>query len=478
MQRRSFLTSVPLSAVFLSACGRPNLCHSKADAWQQLDWTQADRIVDSIQLPRIPERDFSISDYGARPADSLTVAESFDVLPAIRAALAACIRAGGGRVVIPAGFWFARGPIHLASKVELHLAQDAYLRFSGEPAHYLPAVLTRWEGSECFNYSPLIYAHGASDIALTGAGTIDGQGERYWLPWRAEQKPDQQALRQMGHDGIDVSQRRFGAGHKLRPQFVQFISCERVRVEGLQILDSPFWVVHPVYCRDVTVRGLNVVSRHINSDGVDPDSSENVLIEYCRFEVGDDGVAIKAGRDQDGWRVDKPSRFIVVRDCEYIGDTGGGVAIGSEMSGGVSDVFIERYRLPKANHALYFKANLDRGGQIERVYIRDIEIGQADSVLIFTNSYHGYRGGNAPTRFQEIYVENVRCQSARVGLALEGHAKAPLRALHVRALQIQSAQIPASAIHVQSASLHHVEINGVLLKTLAGLAAPSKAPKS
>ncbi len=378
----------------------------------------------------------------------------------LQAAIEAAADSGGGRIILESGLWACAGPLHLRSGVELHLAQGAHLRFEPDPALYLPVVLTRWEGTEVYNYSPMIYARDGADIAITGAGVIDGQGEAHWLPWRARQRPDQSRLRDMGRDGVAVEERRFGAGHFLRPPLIQFFNCARVRVEGVRLQDSPFWCLHPVYCQDVTVRRIRVVSRHVNSDGVDPDSCERVLIEQCDFDVGDDGVSIKAGRDQDGWRVGRPCRNIVVRQCRYQGKAGGGFAIGSEMSGGVSDIYVDGLSIPEASHALYFKANLDRGGEIRDVFIRDVRAGAVESFIILTNDYHSYRGGDFPPRFEGIEISDSFCTRAKIGLHATGHPRAPVQRVRLRGIEIGAAVRPIQVADIAGFHLDNVRING------------------
>lgn len=418
------------------------------------DWREADNLANSIRPPRIAEASF-------RPAaTALSASDGRDRRPAIQAAIEEAAASGGGRVVLGEGLWFSDGPIHLRSGIELHLAKDAVLRFSGNAESYLPAVLTRWEGTDVYTYSPFIFATGCTDVALTGPGTIDGQGEANFLPWRETQNPIKNILRNMGRDGVPVEERVFVGERRLRPHFVQFHECERVLVDGVTLRDSPFWMIHPVYSRDVTIRNVTCVSRHVNSDGVDPDSSQRVLIEDCDFDVGDDGVAIKSGRDQDGWRRGIPSRNIVIRRCRYLGDTGGAVAIGSEMSGGVSNVWIEDWNLQQSSHALYFKANLDRGGRIADIHARNIVCGRTEAALIFTNDYHGYRGGNAPPEFTRVTVENMRVRQAKYGLAIQGHPDAPVRDVLVAGLVIDEVEVPLEAEDVRNIELVAVTMNG------------------
>ena len=375
--------------------------------------------------------------------------------------------AKGGTIVLPKGEWTSNGPIHFKSRIGLHVPEGTHLKFSRDPDHYLPMVFTRWEGTECWNYSPLIYAHGATDIAITGKGTIDGQGFEGFFIWRPKQRDSQQLLRKMGAEGVPVSERRFGPGHFLRPGFVQFVNCQRILIDGPRFIDSTFWMIHPVYCDHVTVRNVSLKSDHLNSDGIDPDSSTNVLIERCIFDVGDDGVAIKAGRDQDGWRVGRASSRIVVRDCEYRGTAGGGFAIGSEMSGGVHHVFVERYEMNDVIHGAYFKSNMDRGGAITDIFIRDIAIGSAQAAISFTTDYHGYRGGNFPTRFDNVQIENLSCGEAIVGLSFVGAANAPLGRVRVSNTVIGKAKTPLRSRNAVSLSFENVFVDGKAVQPTA-----------
>jgi polygalacturonase len=452
-------------ALLAGACAGPLAvaCASAGDSQAggaSTRWSEADAIVRSIKPPAIPARDLVPVREAGDPAD--------DMRPAINRAIQTLSAAGGGRVLIPAGVtWLVDGPIHLKSRIGLHVSAGATLRFSGNHDAYLPPVFTRWEGTECWMRSPFVYARGQSDVAITGAGTIDGQGEANWLPWRPLQRADQTRLRDMGRDGVAVDTRVFGAEARLRPVFVQFVACERVLIEGVTLRDSPFWCVHPVYCTDVVVRGITIISRHINSDGVDPDSSRNVLIERCAFEVGDDGVALKAGRDQDGWRVGRVCENIVVRDCRYLGSTGGGMAIGSEMSGGVRRVFVDGYDIPRASHTLYYKANRDRGGFIEDVRIRNVRAGDVRALIKFSNDFHSYRGGDFPTRFRRITMENVTCDKAEVGLHISGDPRAPVEDILVRNLVAGTVTRPLQVAEARGVRLVNVRMNGARLTNAA-----------
>ncbi len=407
-------------------------------------------IIDSIQTVDIPDRREEV----ALPPDGK------DALPVIQETIDSLHEAGGGTAVLIPGLWLADGSVRLKSNVHLRLEEGAHLRFLPNPESYLPPVLTRWEGTEVYTYSPMIFADGQENIAITGFGTIDGQGEKYWLPWRKTQGPIKKILRDMGRDGVSLEERVFVGERRLRPYFVQFRNCRRVLVDGPTFIDSPFWMIHPLYCEDVIIRNSKFISRHINSDGVDPDSSRRVLIENCDFDVGDDGVSIKSGRDQDGWRVGKPSEDIVIRNCRYSGDTGGGVAIGSEMSGGVRNVYVDGYDLPKASHTLFFKANLDRGGLIENIFIRNIQGGEVKSVLVFSNAYHSYRGGTYPPKFRDVLVDNVQVDRAKIGISIQGHTEAPVERITIRDFTLRQAEYPLKVTEAREIELERVRVAG------------------
>ncbi len=377
-------------------------------------WADYERVVAGIQAPAFPARDFPITDFGAKPGEDATAA--------IRAAIAACHAAGGGRVVVPAGEW-PTGAVHLLSGVNLHVGAGATLRFSTDPAAY-PVVFTRWEGIECLNYSALIYAFEQHDVAVTGPGTLDGQASlENWWGWNDKPHPPvrQAAARQrlidQGERGVPVEQRTFGPGSFLRPNFIQFYRCERVLVEGVTIVRSPMWEIHPVLSRHVTVRGVQVRSHGPNNDGCDPESSRDVLIEDCVFDTGDDCIAIKSGRDNDGRRVDVPSENLVIRRCE-MRDGHGGVVLGSEVSGGVRNVFVEDCRMdsPNLDRALRLKSNARRGGVLENVFMRHVQIGAvAEAVLTVDFLYEdGAKGEHRPVA-RNLQLSHVTSrQSPRV----------------------------------------------------------------
>ncbi|MGA3164099.1 MAG: glycoside hydrolase family 28 protein [Verrucomicrobiota bacterium] len=363
-------------------------------------WSSVPDILAHIVPPTFPDRTFAITSYGAN-GDGVT-----DCTGAFQKAIDACSKAGGGKVAVPAGVYLT-GTIHLENNVDLDLAKGATIRFSTEPKSYLPVVFTRYEGTEVMNYSPFIYALGQENIAITGEGTIDGQASHsVWYSWK-QMPEDPKELVAMGDRGVPVEQRIFGEGHHLRPNFIQPVRCKNVLIEGVHITDSPMWVLNPLYCTNVTIEGVTVNAQGPNTDGCDPDSCTDVLIKDCNFSDGDDCIAIKSGRDVDGRRVNIPSRNLVVRNCVFK-DGHGGVTVGSEVSGGVENVFAEDCRFDSANLdiAMRLKTGMTRGGFIKNINIRNCTVKSARTGISMTMRYQGTLGGHATPIIQDIDIRD------------------------------------------------------------------------
>lgn len=311
---------------------------------------------------------FSIKNFGAREGDQERTTQ------AIAKAIDKATAAGGGIVVIPDGKWLT-GSIHLKSNVNLHLDDDAELVFSKDPNDYLPAVQTTWEGMECFNYSPLIYAFACKNVAITGKGKLYAQLD-IWQQWYGRPPAHLAALKRlytMAATDVPVQERQMvGNEAHLRPQFIQFNRCENVLIEGVSIRNSPFWVIHPFLSKNVVIRDVDIYARGHNNDGVDPEMSQNILIENCVFNQGDDAIAVKAGRNRDAWRLNTPSKNIVIRNC-LIKNGHQLLAIGSELSGGIENVLIEHCEVTAAPfHLCFIKTNERRGGYVKNIYMRNI----------------------------------------------------------------------------------------------------------
>jgi polygalacturonase len=386
-------------------------------------WEQVGEITSRISEPNFPELDFNITDYGATGDGQTDCTEAFEK------AITAANKAGGGRVIVPTGE-YSTGAIHLKSNVNLHISEGAVIKFSTDPNKYLPAVHTRFEGIECINYSPNVYAYEQENIAITGEGTLDGQGsEENWWRWALSQADanDIKLLNDYGSDGVPVEKRVFGQGHYLRPNMIQPFRCRDVLIEGVTIKNSPMWHVHFVFSQNITVRNIKVIGHGPNNDGCNPDSCRDVLITGCYFDTGDDCITVKSGRNDDGRRVNVPCENVVVQNCR-MKDGHGGVVLGSEMSAGVRNVFIEDCKMdsPELRQALRIKSNAMRGGFIRNIYMRNVEIGEVGEAIFNINFYYGEgeEGPYLPT-IRNIRIENVTSQKSKYVLFLHGFESKP-----------------------------------------------------
>jgi len=423
-------------------------------------WEQVPRILSRINAPRFPNQDFNITDYGAVGNGQTDCTESFSK------AISAAHKAGGGRVVVPAAS-FLTGAIHLKSNVNLYVSEGAVIKFSVDPQKYLPVVYSRFEGIECMNYSPLIYAFGQENIAITGKGTLDGQaGNDNWWRWKKTQSDDVKAQRNQGETGLLVQERIFGAGKNLRPNMIQPYKCKNILIEGLTIRNSPMWHIHPVLSTNVTVRNVKVIGHGPNNDGCNPESCRDVLIENCYFDTGDDCIAIKSGRNNDGRRVNVPSENIVIRNCR-MKDGHGGVVIGSEMTGGARNIFAENCTMdsPNLERALRIKTNSVRGGTVENVYLRNITIGQVAEAVVKINFLYGEGDtGDYPPTVRNINLENTTSKKSKYALSISGYDRSPITGIHLKNCIFDNVDKPNVLVGVGKLILQNVKINGKVLK--------------
>nr|WTB28488.1 glycoside hydrolase family 28 protein [Streptomyces sp. NBC_00830] len=427
-------------------------------------WDRVPEILARIVPPTFPGRRFRVTDFGAVGDGTTKNTDAF------RAAVGACHAAGGGRVVVPEGR-FLTGAIHLLSEVELHVEEGATIAFSTDPRDYLPVVFTRWESTECWNYSPFVYARGQHDIAVTGPGTLDGQASRgVWESWYRTsglQGPDQRLLREMGANDVPVDERVFGGGHYLRPAMLQFHGCENVLVEGVTITDPAMWTINPVLCTNVTVKDVTVTSFLYNTDGVDPECSRDVLITGCRFDTTDDCVAVKSGRDADGRRVGVPSENIVVRNCLFSGRWGG-ITIGSEMSGGARNIFTENCVANSPDfpghhplkYVLYVKTNKRRGGFIDGVYVRNISGRDLDRDVAFVNMNYNSESGTQPVLVRDLRMDRIEIDGARSVLNLVGLESDHLRDFHLTRSTFTGIEQPDTVTYTDLLERRQVSVDG------------------
>ena len=394
-------------------------------------WKECARIEKQIKETSFPDRSFLITDFVARKNTPYEPCHE-----AINQAILSCCLSGGGRVVVPAGEFYV-GPIILKSNVNLHLEKGAKLKFIPKQSLYFPAVLTRWEGIDCYNAHPLIYANGETNIAITGKGVIDGQAsnETWWhmsghprFGWKegmtSQKKGGRDRLFHLAENFEPVYKRKMTPQDGLRPQLVNLNNCDRILIEDVTLTNSPFWIIHPVFCENLIVRRARMVSRGPNTDGCDPESTKNVLIEGCYFDTGDDCIAIKSGRNADGRKWNIPSENIIVRNC-HMKDGHGGVVVGSEISGGFKNLFIENCTMdsPEQDRAIRIKSNTCRGGIVENIYARNIKVGECkDAILRINLKYESDENCNRAYDpiVKNVYIENVTSQKSKYGVFIDG----------------------------------------------------------
>jgi len=431
-------------------------------------WAGVPAVLARIPALLFPSRDHVVTDYGA-VGDGRT-----DDHAAIIRAIAACVDAGGGRVVVPPGDYLT-GPLHLRSFVNLHVCAGATLRFITDSCRYLPPVLTRWEGIECMGLSPLIYAFAQENVAVTGGGVLDGQaGEGRWWNWAGPWEgalstgwtpgqPHQGAARSRlqgwAESGTPVPERIFTERDLLRPMSVQFYRCRDVLVEGVTLRNTPMWGIHPVLCRAVTVRRVEFASHGPNNDGCVPDSCRDVLIENCQFDAGDDCVAIKSGRNRDGMRINVPSEDIVIRGCRMLSGHGG-VAIGSEISGCVRRVFVERCVMGDQQLDLAFriKANSTRGGVVGQIHLRDIEVRRVREAAVQIDLLYAQAEEQSDRlpRVGEITVEDLACAQSGRAIWIEGLPAMPVRDVRIARSSFRRVEAENILRHVEGFTTHGV----------------------
>lgn len=436
---------------------------------QTIGWEE--QILSAIQEPDIPQRSFSIVDFGAvSHADVPQTA-------AIQAAIDHAAAQGGGRVVVPSGR-FLTGALRLKSHVELHLENaDSVLAFSKQTdeSNY-PMVYCHWEASPCWNYSPLIYAVDEHDVAVTGCGLLDGQADaQTWWCWHhqtenawSEDKQNLQDKARMAHRamnaaGVPVNERRFGDGHYLRPPFIQTLRCDRVLFKDFTLNNSPAWQIVPVQCKSLICDGLTLSSHGPNNDGLDPESCNGVLIQNCRFDTGDDCISLKSGRDRDGRVANIPCENVVIRN-NVCADGHGGIALGSETSGGLRNIIAHHNHFDSAHltYALRMKTNAVRGGVQENIWMHHCDIKNVDGAAIHATMLYedGRRGEHLPC-FRNIVIEDVVAHGGDYGIFMEAFDEVPITGLELRRIRIDGAKRPFRALNWVDPVIEDVVINGM-----------------
>lgn len=408
-----------------------------------------------LSRPTFPNRTFDIRDFGAREMNDT----DNKITPAIHKAIDAAHRAGGGRVLIPAGKWLS-GSIHLKSNINLHIAQDAEVLFSTDKDDYLPVVPQRYEGVEAYNYAPMIYASEVENVALTGKGLLNAQGDHWW-EWFEQHGAPPRALMTK----IPLSRRPWGKGageEGMRPSFIVFWKSKNILVEGVHLLDTPMWNVHLIYSENIIVRDVNINSlRAPNGDGVVVDSSKNVLIEYNHFQTGDDAVVLKSGLNEEALAINIPSENVVVRhfEAKNVRTGSGGVVFGSETSGGLRNIYVHDAYFEGTDRGIRFKTERGRGNVIENIYIRNVTMKNITYEAINFNSF--YTGpkaiGSAPM-VRNIDIRNVTIDTVPTAISLIGLPEKWLENITLGNIKVINAETGARIARVNNLVLENVSI--------------------
>ena len=409
-------------------------------------------------------RDFRVTDYGAVASDRFSEETVKTNTAAFARAFAAAERAGGGRIIVPRGVW-SSGSIRFRSFCELHLEDGAEIVFSQDPTDCLPAVHTTWEGMECQNYCPLVYAYGCTNVALTGRGTLRGYAGDWqdsgWFPWVAQENGIRDSRLQLytwGAEDHPVEKREIWRrpNANTRPQLIQFNRCTGVTLDGFTVRGSPFWTIHLYMCRDSYVNGLDVRAHGANNDGIDIEMSKMTFVENCRFDQGDDGVVIKSGRNRDAWRLACPTEGVFVRDCDFV-DAHTLLGVGSEISGGVKNVRMVDCTIADVNRVIYIKTNRRRGGTVEGIFVDGVKAGKASDAVFAVGTDVLYEWADFPdyeqriTKICDIDVRNVVCEEAERRVKIEGDARLPVE--NVRLADIRVGKVRADDLVVNATNV-------------------------
>lgn len=444
---------------------------------------------------------FNILTYGA-VADGITLNTV-----AINNAIDACNKKGGGVVLIPAGSWLT-GPIMLKSNVNLHVAVGALLQFTDNLNEYA-LVETNWEGLACYRNQSPISAYNATNIAITGKGIIDGNGDA-WRMVKKDKLTASQWKNKLASGGV-VSEdgktwypsEKSLAGSKvklpgviaagatkesaeaykdfLRPNMIVLANCNRVLLEGVTFQNSPAWNIHPLMCENLIVRNIYAKNPWYaqNGDGIDIESCKNFIIENSTFDVGDDGICIKSGRDAEGRKRGKPTENGIIRNC-VVYHAHGGFVIGSEMSGGARNLFVSNCTFIGTDIGLRFKTTRGRGGIVENIFIENIYMKDIPGEAILFDMYYAAKDpiplagekreppvvefkpvDETTPQFRNFFVKNVYCNGADKAIFIRGIPEMPIQNIHLnnvtikakKAIEIEEAsQINISNVNVISAN--------------------------
>jgi DNA sulfur modification protein DndE len=429
--------------------------------------------------PAFKKDTFSIINYGAK-SDGKTLNTQ-----AINQAIDICNSTGGGTIIIPKGFWLT-GPIVLKSNVNLHIKKGALLQFSKNYNDY-PIVLTTWEGQDSYRCQAPISGKNLSNIGITGEGIIDGAGTVWGMlkkekltasAWAKTIKtgvlnetkdtwyPTQSSylgttIPNAGRiiNGVEPSKvALLSYKDYLRPNMLSLNSCSNVLIEGITLQNSPAWTMHPLLCEHIAIRNVTVKNAWYaqNSDAIDLESCKNGILEGCNFDTGDDGITIKSGRDEQGRKRGVPTEnFIIKNNIVY--HAHGGFVIGSEMSGGVRNLYVSDCTFMGSDVGLRFKTARGRGGLVENIFVSNINMTNIPGEAIIFDMYYAAKDpvpangsenilpvikaeplNDATPQFSGFYIKNIVCKGAETAILIRGLPEMNIRNINIENAYIES----------------------------------------
>ena len=431
-----------------------------------------------VTRPSFPDREVNVKDFGAKGDGTSLCTEAF------KKAIDSTAKKGGGKVVVPQGVWFT-GPIELKSNINLHLEKGAIILFSPDPDLY-PIVKSVFEGLDTRRCQSPISGHDLKNVAITGEGVIDGNGQ-YWRPLKREKVTAsywKEATSKGGafiRDGFWIPTEGALKGYKmadmnvptgnmtdaqwdsikvfLRPVMINIVNSKNVWLNGVIFQNSPAWNVHPLMCENVLIENVEVRNPSFaqNGDGLDLESCKNALIVNSRFDVGDDGICIKSGKDADGRKRNRPCENVIVDGCTVFKGHGGFV-VGSEMSGGVKNISVTNCQFLGTDVGLRFKSKRGRGGLVENIWIKNISMFDIPTEAVIFNLYYGgmsaaeaqAAGKNQAEDvkpepvdettpcFRNIYIEDVVCRNANRAMFFNGLPEMPITNIQLKNIDITS----------------------------------------
>ena len=440
-----------------------------------------------VQRPSFPDYQVDIRDFGAK-ADGETLNTE-----AINNAIKAVSEKGGGKVVIPEGLWLT-GPVVLQNNVNLHVEKNALVLFSGDADLY-PLVRTSFEGLDMLRCQSPVSAMNAENIAITGYGVLDGSGDS-WRPVKRNKMTDGQWKSLLKSGGVvdesgkvwypnegalkasiltgskekrEISDSEWeGMKRWLRPVLLSIVKSKRVLLEGVTFRNSPSWCLHPLSCEDLTLNGVKVFNPWYsqNGDALDVESCKNVVVTNSLFDAGDDAICIKSGKDADGRRRGEPCENVLVKNNTVLHGHGGFV-VGSEMSGGVRNVYVADCTFIGTDVGLRFKSTRGRGGVVENVYVDNINMINIPGDALIADLYYAVKdapGAPVPAvteetpSFKNIHISNISCKGAGRAMFLNGLPEMPIENFSVRNMRITDAQKGAFINKVAGVTLENIEI--------------------